>query len=447
MKAVKGDGLRVEIGRPMSTDGGVVMVARHIRSSGWFKALVTQAHQAIIKLEGERFGFAQEEKLQRSLLALVAGLAMGYRNGNEIATVIAGDRLWREVLGKRVTQPDISRLVDLMSRVGIDPLRAALLASAGDGVLELNLDGDSSVLELHGRQEGGAYNVHYHEFGYHAGWMIDTRTSRFAALWLMEGDASTQEGQVTHLERILASGRKVASYRGDAGMPHPELMAALEKGKTLYTIRLKRNPVLERMGEAICPPGPWPSGAVSFGEFPYQAKSWPIERRVAVKFQTPEGEGDAPCLFLETFFFVTSRTEAPEQVVGHYFLRGEAERIFGEFVQAFEPTFRHPDMSKNEAWLQLLGLAANTLSTLRHRIVRETSTRRIPSLKPLLDEPGWVSALFKTYVTTPVRPTLARFRAFALKLASVLVEHAGRMRIRLHPTHLKPAWPQRLLLA
>jgi hypothetical protein len=43
MKAVKGDELRVEVGRPMSTDGGVVMVFRHIRSSGWFKALVAQA--------------------------------------------------------------------------------------------------------------------------------------------------------------------------------------------------------------------------------------------------------------------------------------------------------------------------------------------------------------------------------------------------------------------
>jgi hypothetical protein len=39
LKAVKGDGLRVEIGRPISKDGGVVMVVRHIRSSGWFKAL------------------------------------------------------------------------------------------------------------------------------------------------------------------------------------------------------------------------------------------------------------------------------------------------------------------------------------------------------------------------------------------------------------------------
>jgi hypothetical protein len=67
-------------------------------------------------------------------------------------------------------------------------------------------------------------------------------------------------------ERILASARKVASYQGDAGMPHPELMAALEKGKTLYTIRLKHNPVLERRrfltGINLCfKPGcePWPA--------------------------------------------------------------------------------------------------------------------------------------------------------------------------------------------
>jgi len=77
MKAVKSAELRVEVGGPMSTDGGVVMVVLHVRSSGWFKALVTQVHQALVGLEGERFGFAQEEKFQRTLLALIADLAMG----------------------------------------------------------------------------------------------------------------------------------------------------------------------------------------------------------------------------------------------------------------------------------------------------------------------------------------------------------------------------------
>jgi hypothetical protein len=76
MRAVKGEELRVEVGRPMSTDGGVVMVVWHIRSSGWFKVLIEQLLQAIVKLEGERFGFAQEEKLRGSLLPLIKGLSM-----------------------------------------------------------------------------------------------------------------------------------------------------------------------------------------------------------------------------------------------------------------------------------------------------------------------------------------------------------------------------------
>jgi hypothetical protein len=45
--------------------------------------------------------------------------------------------------------------------------------------------------------------------------------------------------------------------------------------------------------------------------------------------------------------------------------RGEAERRFGDFLAAFEPTFRHAEMTKNEVWAQLLALAHNTLVDLR----------------------------------------------------------------------------------
>jgi hypothetical protein len=48
-----------------------------------------------------------------------------------------------------------------------------------------------SVLELHGTQEGGEYNAHYHTFGHHAGWALDVRTDKIAALWLNEGNANT----------------------------------------------------------------------------------------------------------------------------------------------------------------------------------------------------------------------------------------------------------------
>ena len=159
----------MEIGPPVSTDGGLVFVARHIRGSAWFKALVPALRTVIVGFEGQRFGFVGEEKLVRTLLALICGFAMGYRSGKEIADVIESDKLWRKVLGARVPQIDLSRLICVFAEVGVDPLRVALLASAAGGVSALHLDGDSSLLELHGKQEGGAFNGHYKEFGYHAG--------------------------------------------------------------------------------------------------------------------------------------------------------------------------------------------------------------------------------------------------------------------------------------
>ena len=52
----------------------------------------------------------------------------------------------------------------------------------------LYLDGDSSLLELPRKLEGGAWNGHHKEFGYHAGWLLEV-TERLAALWLMYGNA------------------------------------------------------------------------------------------------------------------------------------------------------------------------------------------------------------------------------------------------------------------
>ena len=441
------DGIRVEIGEPMSTDGGVVFVARAVRRSGWFAPLVAALREAVAGIEGDRYGFAAEDKLSRAVLALVCGLAMGYRSGKELAEVIAADRLWREVLGKRVTQPDISRLVDLLSRVGVEALRGALLASASAGLDGLHLDGDSSLLELHGRQEGGAWNGHYQEFGYHAGWMIESTSGRMAALWLNEGNAHTATGQVDVLERMLAGGVRVASYRGDAGMPSPALMALLDTRGASYAMRLRSNAKLDEAAQSICPEGPWRPDTVAFGEVRYGAKSWAGDRRVVVKFQAPESKDGAACLFLESFYFVTNRQDPAKDVVDHYLKRGEAERCFGEFVSAFEPTFRHPDMAKNEVWLQFLGLAHNTLVDLRAQLPEKPEPRRVPTLKPLAGDPGWMSALFHTVVVAPVRTGLARFRAFALKVATRAVSHAGARLQRIHPTHARPGWPRILATA
>jgi hypothetical protein len=50
-------GIKVEIGPPVSTDGGLVVVARQVRGSAWFKGLVGSLRTAIAGFEGQRFGF------------------------------------------------------------------------------------------------------------------------------------------------------------------------------------------------------------------------------------------------------------------------------------------------------------------------------------------------------------------------------------------------------
>ena len=295
------DGIKVEIGPPISTDGGLVFVARRVRGSAWFKALLPSLRAAIAEYPGQRFGFAAEGKLARTLLALICGFAMGYRSGKEIADVIEADKLWRKVLGARVPQIDLSRLVGMASEAGLDVLRVAVLASASEGVEALHLDGDSSLLALHGKQEGGAFNGHYKEFGYHAGWMLEA-SGRLAALWLNEGNAHTAEGQAEKLAWMLDQGARIGSYRGDAGMPSPRLMDGLEAMGATYAMRLRSNARLDEAAQAICPELPKVGGAVAFSEFQHAVKSWVTDRRVVVKFQVPETKDGAAALFAESLY-------------------------------------------------------------------------------------------------------------------------------------------------
>lgn len=436
-------GIQVEIGPPVSTDGGLVFVARQVRGSAWFKALVPALREAVAGFDGQRYGFAGEEKLSRTLLALICGFAMGYRSGKEMADVIEADKLWRKVLGARVPQIDLSRLVGVLSEVGLEALRVAVLGSASQGVEALHLDGDSSLLELHGKQQGGAFNGHYKEFGYHAGWMLDA-SGRLAALWLNEGNAHTAEGQAATLEWMLSKGARIGSYRGDAGMPSAALMSGLEAMGASYAMRLRSNARLDEAAQRMRPELPKTGGAVAFSEFRHEVKSWGSERRVVVKFQVPETKDGAAALFAESFYFVTNRSDAPAEVVEHYLHRGEAERRFGEFIAAFEPTFRHAEMIKNEVWAQLLALAHNTLVDLRAKVDGGEELKPRPSLKPLRGEGGW-SVLATTFSMARVKPSLVRFRAFALKLANAVLDHSRRQWLRLGPQHIKPAWAGALL--
>ena len=100
-------------------------------------------------------------------------------------------------------------------------------------------------------------------------------------------------------------------------------------------------------------------------------------------------------------------------------------------------------MAKNEVWAQLLALAHNVLVDLRTKVDGGKELKPRPSLKPIKGEGGW-SVLATTFTMSCVKPSLVRFRAFALKLANAVLDHVRSQWLRLSPQHIRPAWPAAL---
>ena len=101
-------------------------------------------------------------------------------------------------------------------------------------------------------------------------------------------------------------------------------------------------------------------------------------------------------------------------------------------------------MAKNEVWAQLLALAHNLLVDLRAKVDGGVDLKPRPSLKPIKGESGW-SALATTFVMARVKPSLVRFRAFALKLANTFLDHSRQQWFRIGPQHIKPGWASALI--
>jgi hypothetical protein len=452
----------------MSKDGGLPPLAQKIRSTTWFPVLVDEILMAILSSPEDSFGFKARPKLEAGIVALLAGLSLGRRNPNAIATSFALDPLWTATVGRAFGQRELSRLMGVLATSGREPLRRALLASAMDGQTELQIDLDSSLWELFGQQEGKAYNGHYHGSGYHVGWGVDVRTDRIVTVWLNEGNEHTSLGQDEQLTWILDQGVKVSLARFDAGLIGPKLLRAMEGRVDAFVCRIRPNATLRSLSDPLEPGGPYYAGARTYGEIRYAADSWDKEQRVVVKFQVPEEEKvrkvqkkarmqkaqeqRAPALFAERFYFVTTLAGAPAEVVRTYQQRGESERIFGEFAQTFEPTFRHTEMAKNEVWALLVALSHNVLSSVREALppVETPQEIRVEHRPAYLPE-GWVLGFRQTLPEEPpmrpVRPLLARVRDMALRVPCAFLKIGQRLRLIVCPDLLEPAWFPALMRA
>ena len=125
--------------------------------------------------------------------------------------------------------------------------------------------------------------------------------------------------------------------RGDSGFASPELYKACEENDCKYAIRLKQNSTLIKYASDAdedlyrATRENQVDYAVEYGEFEYQAGSWPHPRRVVFKIEKPYNQ----MVHLYTFIVTTMET-APYQVIKFYCGRGKMENFIKEGKSGFD---------------------------------------------------------------------------------------------------------------
>lgn len=251
------------------------------------------------------------------------------------------------------SQPTLSRLYRrLSSERNRGGLRRGLMvqtdrrfrAMHGKEYDLVGLDIDSLPVEVEGRQEGSAYNAHYHARIYHPivaslgelGDIVDIR--------LRPGTVGTAEGALDFvlplIDRLERDVCELAFVRMDAGFPADPLLRGLEDraDSVPYVARVRNNARLDKMaGPILAMPevAALARGDEVFVEFRYRADTWSRDRRVVLVVVRREGE-----LIPRHFWLITSWS--PEQMpaaklLDLYRKRGSAEALMGEWMNVIQP--------------------------------------------------------------------------------------------------------------
>ena len=231
------------------------------------------------------------------------------------------------------------------------------------------LDMDSSESQVHGQQEGSAYNGHFESVCYHPLFLFNQHGDCLAAK-LRSGNVHSaddwDELLLPEIERQQAAGTQVA-FRADAAFAKPEIYQALEQRGVQYAIRMPANASLEwEIADLLFrrPGRPSHKPLVWYKSFHCQAGSWTQPRRIVAKVEHHAGE-----LFPRVGFIVTNLRLPSRAVVRFYNKRGTAEQWIKEGKQAAHWTRLSCHRFRgNEVRLQLSVLAYN-LGNLWRRLV------------------------------------------------------------------------------
>jgi len=328
-------------GGDLSSDAGLLLLKEFI-SKMRFDHLLKQRFQTN---DNANFRIHKDDE---NLLQAIYQLFAAYFE-DDCADELTNDPVFTAVLGKKAlaSQPTLSRFYNRMdgdTLLQFDEINRELRRKVYSCHMPemLLLDLDSTLLETYGKQEGEGFNFHYRAHGYHPLVCYDGLTGDLLKTQLRKGTDYSSTGVQEFLQPLfdefLSSYPSLKLFlRGDSGFATPNLYTQCETNGTSYAIRLKENSTLQVLAAQ------WSEElyeltknnmidyAVVYGEFFYQAGSWPYPRRVVCKIEKPANQ----IIHMNTFI-VTNMGLAPEQIIKFYCNRGRMENFIKEGKSGFD---------------------------------------------------------------------------------------------------------------
>ena len=319
---------------------------------------------------------------KQNLLQMIYMIIAGYFE-DDASDELTNDPVFKAVLEKDAlaSQPTVSRFFNRMDDDTLNQfltiarmLRKKIYSIQMPEAVILDLD--STLLDAYGSQEGRAFNFHYQSNGYHPLLCYDGLTGDLIKVQLRDGTRYSCTGVVDFLQPVLdeyLEDYPAASLllRGDSGFATPDLYKQCEENGTGYVIRLKENNTLRSNASYLADELDELTTdnkidyAVVYGEFMYQASSWPYARRVVCKVEKPENQ----MIYMYTFL-VTNMDSSPEYLVRFYCKRGLMENFIKESKSGFDfASVSSHTRVVNANRLQIHALAYNIFNWFRRMVL------------------------------------------------------------------------------
>ena len=365
-------------GGNLSSDGGLLLLKEFYHKLG-VKALLKKHFHTT---DSASFRIHKDHE---NLLQMLYQITGAYFQDDH-ADSLRNDPVLNAVVGKAAlaSQPTLSRFHNRMDAQSLERLediqrifrRRVYSVEKPEHIL---FDLDSTLLAAYGTQEGEAFNYHYQAHGYHPLLCFDGLTGDLLKVELRPGTQYCSKGAAAFMLPLLEEYQrdypKTALFaRGDSGFATDELYSLFETNGTSYVIRLKENPVLRRLAEALdselydLTREDAVSNAVVYGEFLYKAGSWDYPRRVVCKIEKPYGQ----MLHMHTFV-VTNMDSSPEDLIRFYCKRGQMENFIKECKSGFDMSYvSSSSMIVNANQVQIHALAYNLFNWFRRLTLPES---------------------------------------------------------------------------